>query len=93
MGEYPGEPALEYATKFPKEFFSYMNKDTSGVRYKQWTQIIAYSGLNDYTQKATEIRKGLISKMVRNCKACNSDIKERIITFARDITEAIKLQD
>lgn len=93
LGEYPGEPALKYATKFPKEFFTYMDKDTTGQRYKQWTEIIAYSGLNDYTKKATEIQKEITSKMISNCKYCNSNLKERIMTFAKDITEAIKLQD
>jgi hypothetical protein len=93
LGEYPGEPALKYATKFPKEFFTYMDKDIAGQRYKQWTEIIAYSGINDYTKKATEIQKEITSKMVSNCKSCNSDLQERIMTFAKDITEAIKLQD
>ena len=93
LGEYPGEPALKYSTKFPKEFFTYMDKDTTGRRYKQWTEIMAYSGFNDYTKKATEIQKEITSKMISNCKSCNSDIKERITIFAKDITEAIKLQD
>ena len=93
LAEYPGEPALKYATKFPKEFFAYMDKNAAGHRYNQWTEIIAYSGLNDYTKKATEIKKEITSKMISNCKSCNSDIKERIMTFAKDITDAIKLQD
>lgn len=92
LGEYPGEPALKYAIKFPQEFFAYMDKDTSGQRYNEWIGIIAYSGLNDYTQKATVVQKQITSKMISNCKRCNSDIKERIITFTKDITEAIKLQ-
>ena len=35
LGEYPGEPALKYATKFPQEFFAYMDKDASGQRYNE----------------------------------------------------------
>ena len=93
LGEYPGEPALKYATKFPKEFFAYMDKDTTGQRYNEWTGIIAYSGLYDYTQKATLIQKQISKNMISNCRHCNSDIKERIMKFAKDITEAIKLQD
>jgi hypothetical protein len=93
LSEYPGEPAMKYATKFPQDFFSYMDKDTSGQRYNEWTEIIAYSGLNDYTQKATVIRKQIISKMISNCKRCDSETKERITKFAKDITEGVKLQD
>ena len=93
LGEYPGEPALKYATKFPKEFLEYIDKDTTGQRYSEWTGIIAYSGLNDYTQKATEMEKQITRNMISNCKPCNSEIKERIMKFAKDITEAIKLQD
>jgi hypothetical protein len=51
LAEYPGEPALKYATKFPQEFFVYMDKDKSEQRYKQWTEIIAYSGLDNYEEK------------------------------------------
>jgi hypothetical protein len=93
LGEYPGEPALKYATKFPKEFFAYMDKDASGQRYKDWTGIIAYSGLPDYTKKPTLIQNQIVSKMSSNCNHCNSETKERIIRFAKDITEAIKLQE
>jgi hypothetical protein len=93
LGEYPGKPALAYATKFPKEFFDYMDKDTSGQRYKQWTEIIAYSGLANYDRKESEIESDIISKMHNNCYFCSGDTKSRIVTFARDITKAIKLQD
>lgn len=93
LAEYPGEPALEYATKFPKEFFDYMDKDTSGQRYKQWTEIIAYSGLNNYDRKESEIEKEIISNMYNNCNFCSGNTKSRIVTFAKDITKAIKLQD
>jgi hypothetical protein len=93
LGEYPGEPALKYATKFPKEFFAYMDKDTSGQRYKDWTGIIAYSGLYDYTEKPSTIRNQITSKMISNCTFCNSAIKERIIAFAKDITEAAKFKE
>lgn len=35
LGEYPGKPALAYATKYPQEFFAYMDKDASGQRYER----------------------------------------------------------
>ena len=93
LGEYPGVPALAYATKFPKEFFDYMDKDTSGQRYKQWTEIIAYSGLSNYDKKESEIESEIISKMHNNCYFFGGGTKSRIVTFAKDITKAIKLQD
>ncbi|MBK7375592.1 MAG: hypothetical protein IPJ02_08560 [Chitinophagaceae bacterium] len=93
LGEYPGISALAYATKFPKEFFAYMDKDTSGQRYKQWTEIIAYSGLPNYGKKESDIESDIISKMHNNCYFCVDDTKSRIVTFARDITKATKLQD
>ncbi len=93
LGEYPGVPALAYATKFPKEFFDYMDKDTSGQRYKQWTEIIAYSGLNNYDKKESEIETEIITKMYNNCHFCSSDTKRRTVTFVKDITKSIRLQD
>jgi hypothetical protein len=93
LSEYPGVPALAYATKFPKEFFDYMDKDTSGHRYRQWTEIIAYSGLENYDKKETEIESEIINKMHNNCYFCSGDTKSRIITFAKDITKSIKIKD
>jgi len=93
LGEYPGVPALAYATKFPKEFFDYMEKDTSGQRYKKWTEIIAYSGLDNYNKKESEIESDIIVKMQNHCYFCGGETKSRIVTFAQDITKAIKLQD
>jgi len=93
LGEYPGIPALAYATKFPKEFLDYMDKDTSGQRYKQWTEIIAYSGLDNYNRKESEIESDIISKMHNNCYFCGGDTKSRIVTFAKDITNSVKLEN
>ena len=93
LAEYPGEPALAYATKFPEEFFSYMDSDKSGKRYKQWTEIIAYSGLSDYNKKEVEIQNELVNNMKTNCYMCSGETKNRIAAFAQDIIKAIKLQD
>jgi len=93
LAEYPGEPALKYATKFPKEFFAYVDKDKSGQRYKQWTEIIAYSGLDNYEEKRDKIQKQITTKMFDNCQSCNDSIRQRIDKFAKDIIDAIKLQD
>ena len=48
LGEYTGVPARRYAEKFPIEFFVYMDQDTSGSRYLDWTAAISYSGFYDY---------------------------------------------
>lgn len=93
LAEYPGEPALKYATKFPKEFFAYMDKEKSGQRYKQWTEIIAYSGLDNYEDKPDKIQKQITTKIFANCQSCNDSVRQRIDKFAKDITDAIKLQD
>lgn len=93
LGEYPGDPALQYATKFPAEFFKYMDEDRSGERYKRWTEIIAYSGLNDYSKPESEIQKEIINSLQQNCVSCSDDIKSRIKIFAEDITNDLKLQD
>ncbi|MGN6166507.1 MAG: hypothetical protein ACTHOF_18395 [Flavisolibacter sp.] len=93
LAEYPGEPALKYATKFPKEFFAYMDKEKSGQRYKQWTEIIAYSGLDNYEDKPDKIQKQITTKIFANCQTCNDSVRQRIAKFAKDITDAIKLQD
>lgn len=93
LAEYPGEPALKYATKFPNEFFAYMDKEKSGQRYKQWTEIIAYSGLDNYEEKRDKIQNKIKIKMLENCQSCNDSVRQRIGNFAKDITNAIKLQD
>lgn len=96
LGEYPGVPALQYAINFPAEFFNYMDKETSGKRYKEWTEIIAYSGLNanDYTvNKDSDIEVRIISQMENNCKNCTTLLTNRIEKFAKDILNFKKLQD
>ena len=86
LAEYPGKPALQYAIKFPLEFYSYMNKDNSGQRYKLWTGIISYSGLYDYTQKKYTIRYLIEYQMLVNCKECPADVVQFIKAFTEDIT-------
>jgi len=85
LAEYPGEPALKYAIKFPQEFFIYMDKDATGQRYKEWTEIIAYSGLSDYTKHSSQIQNEIIIKMTNNCAACDSDMKKRIISLQKTL--------
>ena len=87
MGEYPGDPALAYATKFPQEFFAYMDKDNSGERYKKWVEIIAYSGMGDYNGTRSATKKIIIGKMKKSRPTCNDKTSQRISVFANDITQ------
>jgi hypothetical protein len=86
LGEYPGEPALRYASKFPQEFFAYMDKDTTGERYKSWVVIIAYSGLGSYDEATTATRKRITDEMKKNCHSCTDRMSKRISVFAKDVT-------
>ena len=90
LGEYPGVPALAYATKFPQEFFAYMDKDASGQRYKRWVEIIAYSGLSNYNEAKPLIRKGIIEDMTKKCQPCSAATNQRINRFAKSVVDATK---
>ena len=85
LSEYTGEPALNYAEKFPKEFFEYMDQDTTGKRYVDWMGEISYSGFdtNDNKSKTPEIKR-VIQTMKSNCKSCNALILRWIEKFAKD---------
>jgi hypothetical protein len=93
LGEYPGIPSLKYAIKFPIEFFDFMDEDNSGERYKRWTEIIAYSGLNDYNKQTSEIEKEISNQMLGNCPSCGAITKNRILAFAKDIANRLQIQD
>ena len=84
LAEHTGIPARRYAEKFPREFFNYMDVDTSGNRYENWVSAISYSGFydGDEYKKPKEIAIRFASKMKRNCKGCNQKILDRIDTLA-----------
>ncbi|MGZ8570334.1 MAG: hypothetical protein ACXWW0_13170 [Bacteroidia bacterium] len=91
LGEYPGEPALQYALKYPQQFFLYMDLDKTGKRYKMWSEIIAYSGLNGYDNvPLTQIEQNLITEMTQNCNDSNQNLQERIKRFANDLISYIE---
>lgn len=86
LGEYTGVPARQYAEKFPKEFFEYMDYDTTGDKYLGWVNSILYSGFydkDDY-KKPKDIRKRLTQTMKANCNNCSEQLKKRIDKFAAD---------
>jgi len=86
LAEYTGEPARRYAEKYPKEFFEYMDIDTTGEKYNEWSGSIMYSGFynEDNWRRPDLIRQTLIKTMTQNCKGCNDDIKKRISKLAFD---------
>lgn len=93
LGEYSGKPAFNYAIKYPQEFFSYMEKDSTGLRYKWWTEMIAYSGIDSITTNDNKLKTFIISSMTKNCTNCEPNTKKRIDKFAQDIVNAIHLSN
>jgi len=86
LAEMTGVPARHYAEKFPKEFFEYMDFDTTGDKYSDWVSAISYSGFyekDDY-KPPKNIRNRLTQTMEANCDNCNEQLKKRIDKFAAD---------
>jgi hypothetical protein len=86
LAEHVGVPARRYAEQFPKEFFEYMDCDTTNGKYKDWVSAISYSGfydIDDY-KKPQEIRNRLINEMKKNCINCSGQLSKRIDRFAKD---------
>jgi hypothetical protein len=92
LGEYPGEPALKYTLTNPSDFFSFMNEDSSGERYKRWVNIIAYS-IPINNQSLVDFHENLTTKMIQNCKGCTSEINNSIKKLSNDIIISIKELD
>lgn len=86
LAEYTGVPARQYVEKFPKEFFEYVDADTSKEKYMNWVSAISYSGfydMDDY-KKTAAIRERMIKKMKQNCKNCDAQTMTRIDKLAID---------
>jgi hypothetical protein len=86
LAEYTGVPARRYAEKFPKEFFEYIDIDTTKGKYNDWVDAISYSGFYDQDdyKKASDIKKRLITTMKSNCNNCSRQFLNRIDQFAAD---------
>ena len=86
LAEYTGVPARQYSEKFPKEFFEYMDYDTTDGKYADWVNAILYSGFygNDDYKKPQDIRKRMTEAMKGNCINCSDQLKKRINKFAAD---------
>jgi hypothetical protein len=86
LAEYTGVPARQYAEKFPKEFFAYMDQDTTGHRYADWVEAISYSGYYDKEnyKNPQDIGERLSRVMKENCKKCSAQLEQRIHKFAAD---------
>jgi hypothetical protein len=86
LAEFTGVPARQYAEKFPKEFFEYMDSDTTKQKYGDWVSSISYSGfydIDDY-KKSNDIRSRMTKKMKQNCTNCNEQMSKRIDKLAMD---------
>ena len=86
LGEHTGIPARKYAEKFPKEFFEYMDIDTSGQKLIDWIGSISYSGFydeDDY-EKPKLIQHRMAQTMKLNCKNCDKKTINRIDIFTID---------
>lgn len=78
-------PMRKYVEKYPKEFFNYIDLDSSGKKYMHWASYIGYYGYYSYERNSNE--KALINltkKMQSNCSNCNRTILTRIRKFAKD---------
>jgi hypothetical protein len=86
LAEYTGVPARRYAEKFPIEFFVYMDQDTSGSRYLDWTAAIGYSGFYDQDdyKRTDEVKRAFADKMKQHCRGCSQDWVKRIEKFVGD---------
>jgi len=84
--EHTGVPARKYAEKFPKEFFDYMDSDTTGERLNDWISTISYSGFyeSDDYEKGKEIQQKMAKKMKSNCRNCDDKTMKRIDKFTKD---------
>lgn len=87
LGEYLGKPAFDYVKSYPEEFFLFIDQDTSGLYYKNWLEMIAYSGLNNYNEN---FPKSKITREIENsCLNCDQAIKQRIHLFIKEIEDLI----
>jgi hypothetical protein len=86
LAEYTGLAARQYAEKFPKEFFEYIDSDTNLSKYNAWVGAIRYSGFydNENYKNTFAIRRKMIDRMKQNCKNCSLELQIRIDSFAKD---------
>lgn len=86
LAEYTGVPARKYAEIYPKEFFEYMDIDTTKEKYNDWVGSISYSGffdIDDY-RKPKDIRGRMTKAMKQSCKNCDVAMIDRIDKLAND---------
>jgi len=92
LAEYVGIPARKYAEKFPKEFFTFMDKNATENRYDNWTEAISYSGFyeNEEYKNPKLIREHLESIMLKNG---SNKLKNRIAKFSLDCFPNLNKRD
>jgi hypothetical protein len=72
-----------------------MDKDTSGKRYKNWVDIISYSGLSDYTDNYNttdfeKVKKRITANLSVNCSPCSAVLRGKIENFSNDVVAGLK---
>lgn len=78
LGDYLGNPALNYLLRYPVELFRYMDEDTSGDREKMWGLYIGYSGLPSYIPADKErVCTDLMTRFDTYCKPCRPETRTR----------------
>ena len=88
LGEYPGEPALDYAERYPAEFMEYVQYHQDTGVYWDWVGIISYSGLHKYKYDDELALIGIVEEMKENCQACPDSLDMRFEQFAKDVVKA-----
>jgi hypothetical protein len=86
LAEYTGSPARQYVEKYPREFFEYMDIDTTSGKYHDWTSSISYSGFydeDDY-KKPNEIKDRMTKKITKNFKNLDTNFEKRITKLVED---------
>jgi hypothetical protein len=80
LWELLGTPSRSYAEKFPEEFFSYMDSDSTKEKYKMWVDAISYSGLEEYGAKNSNSlnKKHIEERMIKNLTVKSENNTTRI---------------
>lgn len=79
MNEMAGIPAEEYLEKYPQEFLTYMDSDSSGERIQKWLGAISAGLSNVKEDSHISWKRSHLKKNIRNnCRNCDQDIIKRL---------------
>lgn len=89
LGEYPGEPAFQYASLYPREFFEFMDDDPTGSRYERWVDMMAYSGPPAFVKDPTDTLAALVRDMYEHIEPVDAHTRMRIRQLSTDILKSM----